>query len=227
LGVNLKNSSRRDSDSRVQKPLTYKSTNGYSTLSLATVTILLPFSTIIATDFLAQIEPLVLPNENSPPSGNVLKINVVHSAPSAPPVDVYVTAPGADINAATPTLSDVAFTEFSPFLEIPEDDYRIRLTEAGFKTPIYDSGTVPLDAESILTVVAVDANGGGLPVGLVVLTNDPATPFIEIPNILYDKCLTQPSKGGPHGVIPPFFSCQDHRKQSGRKVSGITDQSFT
>ena len=69
---------------------------------------------------------MVLSDENTPPSGNILKIRVVHSAPSAPPVDVYVTAPGADINATTPTLSDVAFLGFSDFLEIPEDDYQIR-----------------------------------------------------------------------------------------------------
>lgn len=138
------------------------------------------FTTVIATNFLAQIEPLVLPDENTPPSGNILKIRVVHSAPSAPPVDVYVTAPGADIITATPTLSGVAFLGFSDFLEIPEDDYQIRVTAAGFKDPVFDSGTVTLDAGSILTAVAVDATGGASPISLVVLTNDPTTPFIEI-----------------------------------------------
>jgi hypothetical protein len=79
----------------------------------------------------------------------------------------------------------VPFQGYSDYTEIPEGDYRIRLTEAGSKIPVYDSGTVPLDAGSILTVVAVDdAIGGGLPVSLVVLTNDPATPFIEIPDNL-------------------------------------------
>jgi hypothetical protein len=138
------------------------------------------FTTIIATNFVAQIEPLVLPDENTPPSGNLLKIRVVHSAPSAPPVDVYVTAPGADINTTTATLSNVAFTEFSDFLEIPEGDYQIRVTTVGAKDPVFDSGTVPLDAGSILTAVAVDATGGASPISLVVLTNDPTTPFIEI-----------------------------------------------
>ena len=138
------------------------------------------FTTIIATNFLAQIEPLVLPDENTPPSGNFLNIRVVHSAPSAPPVDVYVTAPGADINSATPTLSNVAFTEFSDFLEIPEGDYQIRVTTVGSKDPVFDSGTVTLDAGSIFSAVAVDATGGASPISLVVLTNDPTTPFIEI-----------------------------------------------
>ena len=138
------------------------------------------FTTVIATNFLDQIEPLVLSDENTPPSGNILKIRVVHSAPSAPPVDVYVTAPGADINAATPTLSDVAFLGFSDFLEIPEDDYQIRVTAAGSKDPVFDSGTVTLEAGSIFTAVAVDATSGESPISLVVLTNDPTTPFFEI-----------------------------------------------
>ena len=97
---------------------------------------------------------------------------------------MYVTVPNADINTETPTLPNVPFKGFSDYTEIPGGDYRIRLTGAGSKTPVYDSGTVPLDAGSILTVVAVDATGGGLPVSLVVLTNDPATPFVEIPDNL-------------------------------------------
>ena len=138
------------------------------------------FTTIIATNFLAQIEPLVLPDDNAPPSGNLLKIRVVHSAPSAPPVDVYVTAPGADISTTVPTLSNVAFTEFSDFLEIPEGDYQIRVTVVGSNAPVFDSGTLTLNAGSILTAVAVDATSGESPISLVVLTNDPTTPFFEV-----------------------------------------------
>ena len=136
--------------------------------------------TIIATNFAAQIEALILDDEGTPPSGNLLRIRVVHSSPSAPPVDVYVTAPGADINSATPTLSNVPFKTNSDFLEIPEGDYQIRITATGSKNPVYDSGTVPLNAGSILTAVAVDATGGASPVTLIVLTNDPATPSVEI-----------------------------------------------
>ncbi len=137
-------------------------------------------TTIIATNFAAQIEALVLDDEGTPPSGNLLRIRVVHSSPTAPPVDVYVTAPGADINSATPTLSNVPFKANSNFLEIPEGDYQIRITATGSKNPVYDSGTVPLNAGSILTAVAVDATGGASPVTLIVLTNDPTTPSIEI-----------------------------------------------
>jgi hypothetical protein len=143
------------------------------------------FTTIIAADFLEQIVPLVLPDENTPPADpDSLKVRVVHGAPSAPPVDVYVTVPGLDISTTSPTLSDVAFKGISAFLEVLEGNYQIRLTEVGSDTPIYDSGEIQLVAGSILTVVAVDATGGGLPVSLVVLTNDPANPFVEFPDIL-------------------------------------------
>lgn len=138
------------------------------------------FTTIIAANYLALIEPLVLEDENTPPSGNNLRIRVVHSAPSAPPVDVYVTAAGADINTATPTLPNVAFKDFSDFLEIPEGDYQIRVATVGSKVPVFDSGPVTLDAGSIFTAVAVDATGGASPISLVVLTNDPTTPFFDI-----------------------------------------------
>jgi hypothetical protein len=142
------------------------------------------FTTIIAADFSEQIVPLVLPDENTPPADpDSLKVRVVHGAPSAPPVDVYVTVPGLDISTTTPNLSDVAFKGISAFLEVLEGNYQIRLTEVGSDTPIYDSGEIQLVAGSILTVVAVDATGGGLPVSLVVLTNDPANPFVEFPDI--------------------------------------------
>jgi len=137
-------------------------------------------STVIATGFLDQIMPLVLSDDDNPPSGNLLKLRVVHGSPSAPPVDVYVTAPGVDLATTSPTLTNVSYTEFSDFLEISEGDYQIRITPTGSATPVYDSGTVPLSAGSIFTLVALDATSGASPVTLVALTNDPAEPTIEI-----------------------------------------------
>jgi hypothetical protein len=156
------------------------------------------FTTIIATDFLAKIDALVLPDEGSPPSGNLLKIRVVHGSPSAPSVDVDVTAPGTDINAETPTLPNVPFKGFSDFLEIPEGDYQIRITAAGSKTPVFDSGSIPLDAGAILTAVAVDATGGASPVSLVALTNDPTSPTVDIADNRAHLRAIHASPGAPN-----------------------------
>ena len=137
-------------------------------------------TTIIAADLLNRIEPLVLSDDDSPPGGDLLKIRVVHASPSAPGVDVYVTAPGEDIDAVFPTLTNLFFMNASDFLDIPGDTYQIRITPAGSDTPVFDSGPVSLDAGSILTVVAVDAVNGASPVSLVVLTNIPDLPSFEI-----------------------------------------------
>ena len=127
--------------------------------------------TVIATDFLADITPIVLEDDNSAPSSGNIKVRIVHGAPSAPAVDVYITAPGADINTATPALEDVPFQAFSDYIEAPAGSYQIRVTPAGTKTVVIDSGTVPLAAGQIRTVVARDATGGGAPFGAVVLAD--------------------------------------------------------
>jgi len=59
--------------------------------------------TVIASGLVANISALALRDDNAVPAAGQIRLRVVHGAPSAPAVDVYVTAPGADLNAATPT----------------------------------------------------------------------------------------------------------------------------
>jgi hypothetical protein len=139
-------------------------------------------STVIAVNFLSQIDTLILPDTNLPPSEYNLKIRVVHGSPTAPAVDVYVTAPEADLSVLNPTVKDLAFLEYSGFLEIPGGSYQIRVTPANSKTIAYDSGPITLNAGSILTSVAVDSTGGKSIISIVALTNAPDTPCVEIPD---------------------------------------------
>ena len=125
--------------------------------------------TVIAANLLASIEPLLLTDNNTAPTAGNVKVRVVHGAPSAPAVDVYVTAPGADLATATPTLTGVSFKGVSAYLSVPAGDYEIRVTPTGTKTVVIDSGTVPLASGQIRTVIATDAPGGGEPFGAIVL----------------------------------------------------------
>jgi hypothetical protein len=125
--------------------------------------------TVIAANLLASIEPLLLTDNNTAPTAGNVKVRVVHGAPSAPAVDVYVTAPGADLATATPTLTNVSFKGVSAYLTVPAGSYQIRVTPAGTKTVVIDSGTVPLVSGQIRTVIATDAPGGGAPFGAIVL----------------------------------------------------------
>jgi hypothetical protein len=136
--------------------------------------------TVIAANKLASIEPLVVDDDGSSPPAGQVKVRVVHGAPSAPAVDVYVTPPGAALSGATPTLSNVAFKGISNALTVGAATYQIRVTATGSKTPVYDSGSVPLAGGANLVLVAVDQSAGSSPISLIGLTADPATPRIEL-----------------------------------------------
>lgn len=127
--------------------------------------------TVLAANLVADIEPILLTDNNQAPTSGNVKVRIVHGAPSAPAVDVYVTAPGADLATATPTLTNVSFGVASGYLSVPAGSYQIRVTPTGTKTVVIDSGSVPLASGQIRTVIATDAPGGGAPFGAIILAD--------------------------------------------------------
>lgn len=119
-------------------------------------------TTVIATGLVTDLAPLVLEDDRSEPDAGNAKLRVVHGAPSAPTVDVYVTAPNAPLGS-TPTLRNVPFRGASSYLEVPAGSYRVRVTVAGTDTVAIDTGTVPLADGDVITAIAVDKAGGGAP----------------------------------------------------------------
>ena len=127
--------------------------------------------TVIAGGLVADIAPIVLEDDRAaPPAGNV-KVRAVHAAPSAPAVDIYVTAPGADLEAETPALTGVPFGAASDYLTVPAGDYQVRVTPAGSTTVVIDSGTLTLASGQVRTAIAVDSPGGGGPFDLLLLAD--------------------------------------------------------
>ena len=127
--------------------------------------------TIIATGRVASIAPLVLEDNLTNPAAGNIKLRLVHGSPTAGNVDIYVTAPGADINTATPTVPNVAFRAASGYLEVPAGTYRVRITPVGSKTVAIDVNNVTLTSGQIRTAVAVDAVGGGTPLSAILLAD--------------------------------------------------------
>jgi hypothetical protein len=134
--------------------------------------------TILVGNDAGDIETLKLVDDRDAPGAANIKLRLVHGAPSAGDVDVYVTAPGADITSIEPTLSSAAFGEASGYLELPAGDYQIRVTPVDSKTVVLDGGTLSLAAGEIQTVVALEADGGGEPFQAVPLGDEvePAIP---------------------------------------------------
>ena len=127
--------------------------------------------TVIASGLVASIAPIVLEDDNSAPAAGNVKVRAIHGAPSAPAVDIYVTAPGTDLNAETPALSGIEFGDVADYIEAPAGDYQVRVTPAGAKVVVIDSGTLSLASGQVRTAIAVDAAGGGGPFDLLVLAD--------------------------------------------------------
>ncbi len=94
------------------------------------------------------------------PAMNMTKVRVVHGASTAPPVDIFVTAPFAAL-PNMPLLSGVPFTLASGYLTVPAGDYQARVAPQGTKTVVIDSRRLRLTGGTVRTVVALDASAGG------------------------------------------------------------------
>jgi hypothetical protein len=127
--------------------------------------------TVIASDLVAQITPIVLQDDNTAPAAGNARVRAIHGAPSAPAVDIYVTAPDADLATATPVLTGVEFGDVADYLEVPAGEYQVRVTPAGTKLVAIDSGPLTLESGQVRTAIAVDAAGGGAPFDLLVLAD--------------------------------------------------------
>ena len=129
------------------------------------------FYTVLATGRVASIAPLVLTDDQTSPASGNIRLRLVHASPTAGNVDIYVTAPSADIATATPTLANVPFRAASGYLEVPAGTYRVRIAPVGTKTVAIDVNNVALVAGQVRTAVAVDAPGGGAPLGAILLAD--------------------------------------------------------
>ncbi len=124
-----------------------------------------------------SLELLVINDLQEQPAEDQVRLFVFHGAPGVGAVDVYL---GTGDELGSPAL-----TGFEPkdstdgYLEVPADDYRIRITPADSDTVAYDSGVVPLQAGLSYFVAALDRESGFAPASTVALLNDPAFVALE------------------------------------------------
>jgi len=137
--------------------------------------------TIAAVNDVAAIEPVVISQPDVAVSAGSARLFVLHGAAAAPMVDVFVTAPGADLAASAP-VGTFSFKETIGPAEVAAGDYQIRVTAAGDPSAVvFDSGTVALNDGDDLTVAAVPSTSGGpAPISLVALNGAGSLEILDV-----------------------------------------------
>lgn len=136
---------------------------------------------IIAIGNVADIEPLILEQPDTRVPAGSARLRLVHAAPDAPQVDVYLTAPGADLGMAAPAGSFSFGGDLGP-LEVPAGDYQARVTLTGNPAAVvYDSGTLTLASRSNLLIAAVENTAtGAAPISLVALDGSGTAEILDV-----------------------------------------------
>lgn len=137
--------------------------------------------TVIAAGNTADIGPIVL--EDTPPAVDTgeVRVRVLHAAPDAPRVDVYITEVGADISDTS--APSFVFGELltDDALVVPAGTYQVRVgvTDAPEQTIVYDA-VIDLPGGADLLVLAVANTGAGdSPVSLLASTGGALLEFLD------------------------------------------------
>ena len=101
-----------------------------------------------------------------------MKLRVVHAAPDAPALDVFLTEEGADLAGAfpyaTPFVYGVGTSDEAPgYVEREPGAYRVRFTRARTRDVLLNTGPLPADAGQVFSVLLLqqsDTLGDGLAV---------------------------------------------------------------
>lgn len=102
-----------------------------------------------------SIDTLVVSNPISAVSSGSGRVQLIHAAPDAPIVDIYITAVEADLTSETPAAT-LAFTDASDQLEFTAGEYQVRVTPAGEpNTVVFDTGAITIEDGDDVAVLAI------------------------------------------------------------------------
>ncbi len=118
------------------------------------------------------------------PGNGFFSLRVVNAAPGSGAVDVYLTAPGANLASSAPSLINISYGVTSAFSPIPiGTGFEIRVTTTGTKDVLFDS-TAKTFAEHSATDLVVFSKGSGKLVNVALLNHDSSGTGAIVDNLL-------------------------------------------
>ncbi len=89
------------------------------------------------------------------PNSGTFAIRLANLALGVGAIDMYITAPGADLALTAPTIIDIPYGVDTTFFPVNTGSYEVRLATTGTKDVIFDSGAmIAFGDQSILEAVA-------------------------------------------------------------------------
>lgn len=130
---------------------------------------------------------LLLPDGFNDPGDGYFAIRFANVAAGPGALDLYLTAPGADLTATAPSIANVSYGSGGLFVPIAKGTgtFEIRITPAGTKDVVYDGAPQTFAEHSGASIVAFSKGSGKL-VDVVLLRSDDAGS-----GALVDSTLTQ------------------------------------
>jgi Domain of unknown function (DUF4397) len=117
------------------------------------------------------------------PGAGMFSIRAINAATGVKSVDVFVTAPGADLSIAAPNLAGVALGTTSVAIILPVGNYEIRVTSSGTKNVIYDTTPQSFAEHTEFEAVVYTKTSSTL-VGMTLLNVDTTSTPVTKPNLM-------------------------------------------
>lgn len=135
--------------------------------------------TVVAVSLLADIEPLVLIDNNAAPAAGKAHVRFVHASPDAPAVDIAVA------NGGPVLFANVPFKGVGDYLPVDAGTYDLEARIAGTETVALSVPGVTLNDGTVYTIFAM---------GLV--EGEPTLTAVSSVDVSYPVAVTLPVTGG-------------------------------
>jgi hypothetical protein len=133
-------------------------------------------TTLIAENPFASISLAAYTDDNTAPTTGNVKLRIIQAAPtvaaSGQGVDIYVVPTGQGIAGSNPQIAGLVYPNASNYLSLSAQSYDVTVTVRGTQNIITNlTGTYPLTAGQIRTLVILDLPTGGGPYSLLELND--------------------------------------------------------
>jgi hypothetical protein len=144
---------------------------------------------------------LVLESGLATPNSGTFTFRVINVAAGIGAVDVYLTAAGADLNSTSPNIANVGAGAISGFVPVNTGSYELRVTAAGTKDVIYDTGVQTFTNQAIYEVVIYTKGSARLPNVAVLNVDSTGTGQVNDNLLAEFKVLNASSVASPLNVL--------------------------